>query len=210
MHRIRGLPRLICGICLALIACAYGGAAGVHAASGADAQDVPPGYSTALRGGSHDFDFLVGAWTTRQKRLKVAGAGSSDWQEAPSNRHCALALLGGVAIVDQSRFPDGSPAGLFLFGFNQLKQQWSLYWISPKTGQPDAGTVGGFTGTRGDLYGRDEDAKGRPIKVRVRWTVFDHDHVRWEQAFSYDNRTWETNWVSDYTRGDPKALCGKS
>jgi len=209
MNRLADLPRLLCGLCVVLISPAYGGATDARAAD-ADAPSAPPGYSTAVRGGSHDFEFLVGAWTTRQKRLKVSGKGSSDWQETPSNRHCALSLLDGVEIVDQSRFPDGSPAGLFLFGYNRVKQQWSLYWISPKTGQPDAGTVGGFTGKRGDFYGPDVDGKGRPIKVRVSWTVFDHDHVRWEQAFSYDNRTWETNWVSDYTRGDPKALCHDS
>ncbi|HZT04315.1 MAG TPA: hypothetical protein VFA39_18860 [Steroidobacteraceae bacterium] len=209
MNRLADLPRLLCGLCVALISPAYGGATDARAAE-AGAQSAPPGYSTGLRGGSHDFEFLVGAWTTRQKRLKVSGEGSSDWQETPSNRHCALSFLDGVEIVDQSRFPDGSAAGLFLFGYNRVKQQWSLYWISPKTGQPDAGTVGGFTGKRGDFFGPDVDGKGRPIKVRVRWTVFDHDHVRWEQAFSYDNRTWKTNWVSDYTRGDPKALCHNS
>ena len=209
MNRHLTLPRLVCGLCCGVISSAYGGATDAHA-GGAQARSATPGYSTEGRGGSHDFDYLVGAWITHQKRLKVTGAGSSDWQDAPSNRHCALALLGGIEFADQSRFPDGSPAGLFLFGYNRTKQQWALYWINVKTGQPDAGTVGGFTGTRGDFYGSDVDGKGRPVKVRVRWTVFDHDHVRWEQAFSYDDRTWETNWISDYTRGDPKTLCPNS
>jgi len=134
MYRIPGRLRLVGGICLALISSTYGGDADVRAASRAEAQGLPPGYSTAVRGDSHDFDFLVGAWTTRQKRLKATGAGSSDWQEAPSNRHCAQTLFDGIELVDQSRFPDGSPAGLFLFGYNRLKRQWSLYWISVKTG----------------------------------------------------------------------------
>jgi hypothetical protein len=126
--------------------------------------------------------------------------GSTEWEEAPPNRHCAVAYLDGTEVVEESRSPGGKPTGLFLYGYNQAKRQWSIHWISPKTGEPDAGVVGGFTGARGQFYGPDEDGKGRPIKVRVTWTILDRDHVRWEQAFSYDNRTWETNWISDYTR----------
>ena len=35
----------------------------------------------------------------------------------------------------------------------------------------------------------------------------DHDHARWEQAFSYDDRTWETNWVADFERADASKTC---
>jgi hypothetical protein len=168
-----------------------------------------PGYSTTRIGGSHDFDYLIGAWTTQQRRLKVRGSGSSEWQEAPANHHCAVAYLDGIAILDESRFPNNSAAGLFLYAFNSGKRQWSIYWVSPKTGQPDPGTVGGFVGSRGEFYGPDVD-NGRPIKVRITWTTFDHDHARWEQAFSFDDHTWETNWIADYTRADPKLICAKS
>jgi len=30
--------------------------------------------------------------------------------------------------------------------------------------------------------------------------VRDHEHARWEQAFSYDDRTWKTNWTADFER----------
>jgi hypothetical protein len=30
----------------------------------------------------------------------------------------------------------------------------------------------------------------------------DDDHARWEQAFSYDDRTWQTNWTADFERAD--------
>jgi hypothetical protein len=73
----------------------------------------------------------------------------------------------------------------------------------------DPPVVGGFVGTRGELYGEDQD-NGRPIKVRIIWTETDRDHARWEQAFSYDNRTWETNWISDFTRGVRGEICSKS
>jgi hypothetical protein len=210
MRRLSHAGCLACGTTLALLstACAVV-ATRPPAPAPPAAGPAPPGYSTALAGGSHDFDYLPGAWTTQQRRLKARAVGSSEWQEAPANRHCAAAYMDGRAVVEESRLPNGTPAGLFLYAFSPLKRQWSIYWVNPKTGQPDPGTVGGFAGTRGEFYGADQD-NGRPVKVRIRWTVFDHDHARWEQAFSYDNRTWETNWVSDLTRADPALVCPKS
>jgi hypothetical protein len=39
------------------------------------------------------------------------------------------------------------------------------------------------------------------------WDIRDHEHARWEQAFSYDDRTWETNWTADFERADPAKTC---
>jgi hypothetical protein len=167
---------------------------------------LPAGYSTTVTGRIHDLDYLVGSWTTHQRRLKTRGAGKTDWEEAPANHHCATGYLDGMAVAEESRFPDDKPAGLFLYLFSAGKRQWSLYWVNSKTGEMDPGIVGGFDGSRGEFYGEDVD-NGRPIKVRTTWTVLDHDHARWEQAFSYDNRTWETNWISEMTRTDPSKIC---
>lgn len=206
MNLIPGPARIACGFALALISSAYAGAASPQTNAGA--ARVPPGYSTSVHGDRHDFDFLLGAWTLRQRRLKATGVGSSEWEDVSPNRHCATALLDGVPIIDQSHSPAGAPVGLFLFGYDGAKRQWSMFWIDAKTGRPDAGTVGGFSGRRGEFYGPDTDGKGRPIKVRVIWTVSGPDHSRWEQAFSYDDRTWEINWVADFSRADPKSICG--
>jgi hypothetical protein len=43
--------------------------------------------------------------------------------------------------------------------------------------------------------------------VRFLWLISDQNHARWEQAFSYDDRTWETNWTADFTRADPARIC---
>jgi hypothetical protein len=180
-------------------------------ALGADApkQALPPGYSTSLTGSKHDFDYLPGAWTTQQKHLKAFAVGSTEWSEAPSNQHCVISFLNGQAIVEQSHFPNKDPAGLFLFTFNQTNQQWTIRWWNAKTGVLDPPYVGGFQGTRGEFYG-DDEYKGRPIKVRIVWTNPDRDHARWEQSFSYDDKTWEINWISDFTRADPALMCPKA
>ena len=87
-------------------------------ASGADRTkwSLPPGFSTSLTGSKHDFDYLSGAWTTRQKRLKALAVGNSDWLEAPRLRNspiCASRVrlftsrcLRGAALVLPRRIRD--------------------------------------------------------------------------------------------------------
>ena len=70
----------------------------------------------------------------------------------------------------------------------------------------DTPVVGGFDGVRGEFYGEEED-NGRPVKLRYLWNKRDRDHTRWEQAFSYDNRTWATNWTADFVRADTARVC---
>jgi hypothetical protein len=170
------------------------------------AATILPGYSKNHVGTVHDFDFLAGTWTTQQKRLKARDVGSTEWVESPGNKHCATAYLDGSALVETSWLPTGKPAGLFLYAFSPSTQQWSIYWLNPQTGQLDPPDVGGFSGNHGEFYSDDVD-NGRPIKVRVVWTVLDQNHARWEQSFSYDDRTWEVNWVSDMTRQSATASC---
>lgn len=114
--------------------------------------------------------------------------------------------LGGMITVDELYFPTKGWAGLTLRTFDLEKRQWSIYWISSTTGRLDTPVFGGFDGDRGEFYGEDVDG-GRAVKVRYAWTKLDRDHARWEQAFSYDDRTWEINWIADFTRADPATTC---
>jgi hypothetical protein len=167
---------------------------------------LPPGYSTLQTGGEHDFDYFVGGWTTKQRRLKARGVGSSDWEEFPATL-CMSLYLGGIATVDEMYLPTKNRAGLTLRTFDVRKHQWSIYWVNSTTGTLDPiPVVGGFQGDRGEFYAQDEDDH-RPVKVRYQWDKIDHNHARWSQAFSYDNRTWETNWTADFTRADTAAIC---
>jgi len=170
-----------------------------------DDPPVPPGYTLKGTGDMHDFDYFVGGWTTRQHRLKSRGTGSSDWEDFPGTL-CMSLYLDGIATVDELYFPSKSRAGLTLRVFDSAKRQWSIYWVNSATGKLDVPVVGGFKGSRGEFYGEDED-NGKPIKVRYQWDKVDKDHARWEQAFSYDNRTWETNWTADFQRADAAKIC---
>src|SRR5689334_11460842 len=133
---------------------------------------VPPGYSSTRTGSVHDFDYFVGGWTTRQRRLKARGVGSNDWEEFPGNL-CMSLYLDGMATVDELYFPTKSSSGLTLRTFDPDKRQWSIYWVSSATGKLDPiPVVGGFEGDRGEFYAEDQD-KGRPIKVRYMWREID-------------------------------------
>lgn len=167
---------------------------------------VPPGYSTARTGDMHDFDYFVGGWITKQHRLKARGVDSHDWEEFPATL-CMSLYLDGLATVDEMYMPTKKRAGLTLRTFDIHKRQWSIYWVSSADGTLGVPpVVGGFQGDHGEFYGEDDD-NGKPIKVRYTWNKLDHDHARWEQAFSYDNRTWETNWIGDFARADPAQVC---
>ena len=154
----------------------------------------------------HDFDYFAGGWTTVQHRLKARGVSSNDWEEFSGNL-CMSLYLDRMATVDELYFPAKKTAGLTLRTFDPEKRPWSIYWVSSVTGKLDpAPVVGGFDGDHGEFYAPDED-NGRPIKVRYSWRKVDHDHARWEQAFSYDNQTWETNWTADFTHADAARIC---
>ena len=171
------------------------------------AAPAPADQMSAPRGDVHDFDYFAGAWKTRQRRLKARGVGSNEWEEEFPATLCMNPYLGGLATVDELYFPTKGWAGLTLRTFDLAKRQWSIYWISSKTGTLGTPVVGGFDGNRGEFYGRDED-NGRAVRVRYAWTKLDQDHARWEQAFSYDGgRAWETNWTADFVRADAAATC---
>lgn len=167
---------------------------------------LPPGYSTARTGDMHDFDYFVGGWVTKQRRLKTRNVGSNSWEDFPGTL-CMELYLDGLATVDEMYMPSRKRAGLTLRTFDIQKHQWSIYWVSSADGTLGVPpVVGGFQGDHGEFYGEDTD-DGKPIKVRYTWNKLDHDHARWEQAFSYDNRTWETNWIADFVRANPAQVC---
>jgi hypothetical protein len=197
---------------LALAACTGGGPASPNVAvasslSGAPAPADPREYSytTPHTGDVHDFDFLAGAWTLQNRRLKKRFVGSNDWEEFPAVQ-CAQVYLGGVVNTDELKFPTKGWAGVTFRYFDIEEHQWTIRWVTSRTGKIDEGVRGGFTGDRGEFYGEDDD-DGRRVKVRYLWVKHGPDHAHWEQAFSLDGKAWEVNWMSDHTRADPAAIC---
>ena len=192
-------------ITLSLSAC--GVLAGNSAAAAAEQSSgaAPPGYTMTRTGSVHDFEYFAGGWTTHQRRLRARGVGSDEWEDFPATL-CMTPYLDGMVTADELIFPTKGWAGFTVRTFDLEKHQWSIYWVSSASGRMESPVVGGFDGNHGEFYGEDHDGD-RPVKVRFTWDELDHDHARWQQAFSYDDRTWETNWIADFTRADTAGTC---
>jgi hypothetical protein len=150
----------------------------------------------------HDWDFLVGRWMVRNRRLKQRLAGSTQWEEFNSTL-INWPVLGGLGNVGDNVFEaaGGTYRGVSVRAFDPGTRQWLSWWLDGRTPARIAPSVsGGFTKGVGTLTG-DDELNGRPIKVRSRWSEITRTSARWEQAFSADGgSTWETNWVSEFTR----------
>ena len=152
----------------------------------------------APHGDPHDFDFLAGDWNVRNRRLVTRLRGADDWTGFPATSRCEP-RLGGGANIEQLDFPTLGLSGMTVRLFDVAQRRWSIYWINSRDGVLTPPAMGGFDGRRGEFHGRDSD-DGREVEVRFVWTHDGFDTARWEQSFSLDGRTWETNWVMDFTR----------
>ena len=165
------------------------------------AQACDPATVTSTRASARvgDFNFLVGTWSVRHRRLREPLTGRSDWYEFTGSA-TAQTLFGGAVSIDEITLADGA-SGLSLRLRNPATQEWTIYWVNSRDGRLQAPVVGRWSHNAFTGHGRDSLA-GRPITARYRWSAISAGSARWEQAFSADGgRTWETNWVMDWTRG---------
>ena len=148
--------------------------------------------------GARDFDFLMGRWTVHNRKLKARLQGSREWLEFPATND-ARPLLGGLGNEDEFRTEDGF-IGMSLRFYESARGRWAIYWVDNRRGMLEPPVYGGFSDGVGRFEGTDT-FEGRPIRVRFTWSGVATPTPRWEQAFSEDEgRTWETNWVMEFTR----------
>jgi hypothetical protein len=147
-----------------------------------------------------NFDFLVGNWTSVQRRLVKPLSGTDEWTESQATTRCWPAL-DGAANIDEIQCPDWGFSGLSVRVLSPATGEWSIYWVNSRYGELALPPVAGrFSDGVGTFYS-DEDYEGRAIKVRYTWSGITATAARWEQAFSPDGgQTWETNWTGDFTR----------
>lgn len=149
-------------------------------------------------GDIHDFNFLFGNWSVRNRRLKQRGVGSNDWEEFLGISRCEP-KLGHAANIDEICFPALEWSGLTVRLFDRATRRWSIYWINSQGAKLFPPVEGGFAGDRGEFLGSDED-NGRPVEVKFVWEKLGPVRARWSQSFSEDGENWETNWIMDFTR----------
>ena len=165
-------------------------------ASGATPPVIEPGAAVA------DFDFYMGTWWVRHRRLKERLEGSDEWEEFEGTSR-AWPILDGAGNIDDNvlEMPNGTYRAISLRTFEPWSERWSIWWLDGRTpGRLDPPVVGGFKDGVGTFIGPDT-FEGRPILVRFLWSDITETTCRWEQAFSDDDgATWEVNWIMESTR----------
>jgi len=153
--------------------------------------------------GARDFDFLIGCWTVKHRKLASRLSRSSDWYEFSGTLH-VRPILHGLGNVDENVLDD--PEGRYLASslrvFDRRSGLWSVYWVDGRTSGIDKPVIGRFEGRTGRFY-NDDQFEDRPIKIRFTYRDLGARRASWEQAFSEDDgRTWEPNWTMDFARQD--------
>lgn len=153
--------------------------------------------------GLHDFDFLVGEWKVRHRKLKERLAGSHDWLEFDGSMSMRK-LMDGRANVDDNVFetPGGAYRGVGLRAYDPKTGQWAIWWLDSRNpfGELDPPVKGGFKDGVGTFYS-DDTLRGKSIRVRYTWSRITATSAQWDQAFSADGgKTWETNWVMRFEK----------
>ncbi|MGH8212663.1 MAG: hypothetical protein ACREPP_05470 [Rhodanobacteraceae bacterium] len=184
----------LCLLLAAVVADALGAASEIPACPNASA--------TAAHPGRHDFDFLVGHWSVRNRRLKQRLAGSHEWIEFEA-KDSFVELPGGLGTEEHysTDFWKGY-AALGLHLYDPQHRSWTLYWADNRNAPGTMQTLarGAFVDGVG-VFCAPDTFGGKPVTVRILWKRIDNRHVRWEQAFSVDHgASWETNWTMDFTR----------
>jgi hypothetical protein len=86
--------------------------------------------------------------------------------------------------------------------FDAKAGEWLVWWHdgrNPTALDPPLRGPGFKDG--GGTFVADDTLRGKPIKVRYRWTGITPTSAHWDQAFSPDGgATWEVNWEMQLTR----------
>jgi len=184
-----------------MVAGLYAGALRAEAQSNSDAANSTLQQTLKERDGQHDFDFEIGTWKTRLKRLLHPLTGSNTWAEYEGTTVVRKVWNGRANLVEL--VVDGTAGhfeGLSLRLYNPQSRQWSLNFAGLNSGAMSPPTIGGFKNARGEFFNQ-ETLNGRAIFVRFVISDITPNSCRFEQAFSDDGgKTWEVNWIAIDTR----------
>lgn len=152
--------------------------------------------------GAGGFDFEFGEWRVHHLVKRAAG----DWLQFEGT--CITRpLMEGTANVEDHTFnkPGGVTHGIALRAYDAESRQWAIWWVDSRNphGALDPPMKGSFNNGVGTFYS-DSIVNGKPTRTRFLWSHVTPTSARWEQAYSIDaGKTWETNWVMEFTRIEP-------
>ena len=148
-----------------------------------------------------DFDFIIGDWHVKHRRLNARLAHCNAWTEF-DGRSSTRKIMGGLGNLEDNilHFPEGVYHAVALRSWCTRTGTWSIWWLDSRNPSClDQPVTGCFINQVGLFYA-DDVLDGQAIKVRFCWQA-SSDTPRWEQAFSNDGGiSWETNWVMTFHR----------
>ena len=149
----------------------------------------------------NDFDFFVGKWQLKNRKLKTRLDNCDEWTTFDSTQECQNILRGLGNTDDFLAEFDGVPfEGRTLRLFNPATKLWSIYWADSNVGVLDKPVVGSFDGNIGYFYAKDI-FQGKDVIAVFKWDKTDSNNPIWSQALSSDNgETWEWNWYMYMSR----------
>ena len=157
--------------------------------------------ASAIRDGSHDFDFEFGSWKTHLRRLVKPLTGSITWVEYDGTS-VVRPVWNGAANLGELELdgPAGRIQGLSLRLYNPQTRQWGVSFSNSAGGTLGPAMMGGFKDGRGEFFDQ-ETLDGRAIFVRFIFSDITSRAFKLEQAFSDDGgKSWEANWIATFTR----------
>ena len=149
-----------------------------------------------------DFDFQIGTWSVRHRRLRERLLDCDQWDEFDGSADMRPVLGGNGNIEDNVLHVPGEPIrAIAIRSFDPVERSWAIWWLaSNDPHRMDVPVRGRFEDGVGRFFAEDR-LRGQPVLTRFLWLGAGTDTPRWEQAMSGDGgETWETNWTMDFTR----------
>ncbi len=148
-----------------------------------------------------DFDYDLGTWNMHIRRLRHPLTDSSSWFEMTGTTTVSKVWGGNASIAEvEADGPNGHLQLLALRLYNPKAHQWTISFATSNAGVLSVPCTGEFKNGIGDFI--DQEPYGdRTILVHFTHQSIAPGKAHSEQAFSNDGgKTWETNWVNDFTR----------
>jgi len=154
--------------------------------------------------GITDFDFLIGNWKVRHRKLRDWSAEQEEWFEF-GGLSSTQKILGSYGNLEQYvlHLPEKSYHAIAIRSFDEAAQLWSIWWLDSRFPTSiDVPVIGSFKDNTG-VFIADDVIQGIALKVRFTWIASNPLQPRWEQAFSVDaGMSWKTNWTMQFYPAD--------
>src|SRR5262245_54763656 len=99
----------------------------------------------SLTSSQHDFDYLVGTWKLRNRKLTSRLTHSTEWISFESRVEMHQILNGLGNIDEYTDNASGKPyEGVAIRLFNPATRLWRIYWADSNSGSLDPPVVGSF------------------------------------------------------------------